>query len=490
MIWRGVAAMWIALGPLQDPVLDRIVTAAGEELRGEIVRIDPDGSLVVKTAKGSQTVPLDDVRRIQFEEKPQSAIDKTGEKLLPKFGGALTGAIVSIDADRVTIKCAHGTYAVKRDEVRAVSLGEVRGQPKEIKEDQDLLILAPDSEKPGEPVAVSGGLESLDAERAKVGGVDYPRAKIREIRFRRRQGSEPSAGLFARILMKNGDGLVGTLRKVEAGRVLLFTHYAGVASIEKSAIHSIAMVPLARLQFGNLLVCDSAGVMDIDRGGTRIWTYGNEAVGCTSARKLANGNVLIANGNQGTVFEVRPSGVAGGKVVWTMDSLSTPWHAQGLENGDVLVAEYGTSRIVEYDPRDKSIKWSASLNGSPTGVERLDDGGTLVSFNQGPAAELDAKGAVRTRYLIGGRNNEYRAARTAEGTTMIADQRGMNVFEVDQKNTVIWKYETPQPRMAIRLDDGHTMIMLRSGKIIKVDERGQTVQTYGPFSGAGAFSVY
>jgi len=483
-----VAVALMALGLFQDAGPDRLLTATGEELQGEIVGLEPDGGLVLKSSTGTRTIALHDIRRIAFEDKPQVRLEKSVDRLWPRLGGAMTGSVVSIGADRVSLKCSHGTYSIRRDEVRGIALGGTRVAAKDVKEDQDLLLLAPEGAKGGEPVAVSGRIETLDGEHARVDGVDYPRTRVREIQFRSMAAREPTSGLFARVLMKNGDGLVGLVRKVELTRVQLFTHYAGVATIDKAAIHSIAMVPLARLQSGHLLVCEPGGVIEIDREGKRIWSYGEGAVGCTSARKLPNGNALIANSSQNRVFEVRPSGATGGIVVWSMDDLQYPCDAQRLNNGNILVAEYGASRVCEYDPKDKSRKWTVTAN-NPVSAERLEDGSTLVSVAQGGVVELDAKGAVRHRYALTG-SNEYRATRTAEGTVLIADQRGTQIVEMD-RTTVVWKYDqAPQPRMAIRLDDGNTMIFKRNGEIIEVDARGQTLRTFGRFGGSGTFSIY
>ncbi|HKS15938.1 MAG TPA: PQQ-binding-like beta-propeller repeat protein [Planctomycetota bacterium] len=489
---RLVAAVCLALMGVQDSGPDRLTTSSGEEIRGEIVRIEADGGLAVKTSTGQRVIPLDNLRRISFEEKPLVAIEKTGERMWPRLGGALTGTVVSIDADRVTLKCSHGTYAVRKDEVRGIAFGGTRVSLKEsaeIKEDQDLVVLGPGDGKAGDPIAVSGKFETLDGEKARVDGTEYARNRVLEIRFRTAPAREPAVGLFARVQLKNGDGLVGSLRKVEATRVHLFTHYAGVATIGKSEIHSIALVPLARLQSGHILVCEPAGVSEIDRQGVKIWMY-PEAAGANSARKLPNGNVLIAQANMGRVFEVRPTGKAGGQVVWTIDGLLYPCDAQKLDNGNILIAEFSGGRVAEIDPKDGSRKWAAAVS-NPTSAERLEDGSTLVSMNQGAPIELDARGAVRHRYVIQQGSNEYRSTRTAEGTTLIADQRGMLVLEMDRRNAILWKYDqAPQPRMAIRLDDGHTMIFKRNGEIVEVDSRGQTMRTFGKFSGAGAFSVY
>ncbi|HEY3226036.1 MAG TPA: PQQ-binding-like beta-propeller repeat protein [Planctomycetota bacterium] len=484
----AAAALLFVSGPAQEGGSDRIVTAVGEEIRGSLVELTPDGLLVLKRGKGRESIPVENIQRMYFEDNPRVTLE-SGEKLSPRFGGVMTGIIASIDGERVTLKAAHGTYSIRRDEVRSITLGRVAGEVPDAKEGQDQIVLKPTPEKPSTMRAVSGRVESIDAENVRMDGTDYPRPEVRAIRFRTGGVAAPQMGLFARVQLKNGDGLVGTLRKVEAGRILLFTHYAGVVAVDKTAVHSVAFVSMARMQMGHIMVCDQAGVREIDREGKEVWRYGEGAVGCLSARKLANGNVLIANPNSQQVLEVRPTGLAGGQVVWQMEGLPGPWDAQRLENGNVLVAESYGNRIAEYDPKDKSLKWSATLQANPTSVERLDDGNTLVSQNMGLVVEVDPKGAVAVTFRVSGMN-EYRGTRTASGTTLIADQRGAQVVEVDRKGAVVWKKEIAQPRMAVRLDDGNTLILDRRGVIIEVDPQGTTVRTFGNFARAAAFSVY
>ena len=164
---RIAAVFFGILLAVQDPGPDRLFTTSGEEVRGQVVRMAPDGSLVVKTAAGSRAIALDEIRRMQFEEKPEMAAATEGERVRPRAGGTLTGSIASLDADRVSITCPHGSYAVRREDVRALEFGAPVSATAEVKEDQDLITLAPEGEK-GEPQAVAGSVERLDAETVRV----------------------------------------------------------------------------------------------------------------------------------------------------------------------------------------------------------------------------------------------------------------------------------------------------------------------------------
>jgi len=84
---------------------------------------------------------------------------------------------------------------------------------------------------------------------------------------------------------------------------------------------------------------------------------------------------------------------------------------------------------------------------------------------------------------------ECRATPTPEGTILIADGRGVQIIEVDRKNTVIGRQESGQPRMAVRLDDGATIILRRTGELMEIDSSGAQ-RKIGHFPGAMFISVY
>ena len=483
----ATAVLVLALS-VQEGGADRLFVAGGEEVRGEITGVEADGALAVKTSAGARRLGLEDIRRIQFEESPAVTQEKIADRLWARYGGTLSGSVKAVEADRVTFQTSHGTYALRRDEVRAITFSETRGGAKEMKEDQDNVLLAPESGKTGELTAVPGALESITADKVRAGGTDHPRERVREIRFRTVSPRPPASGLFARVLLKNGDGLVGMIKAVEGGKVRLFTHYAGTVAVDKAAIHSIAIVPAARFQSGNVILAQQSGVTEIDRKGRTLWSFAAEAAGAMSARKLPNGNMLVVNPQYSKVFELRPLGPASAEVVWSVDGLNYPCDAQLLPNGNILVAEYGTQQVAEYEIKDRSQKWTARVQGGITGLDRMDDGTTLASMNQGAVVELDAKGAVRHRYSIAGQS-EFRATFTPDGTVLVADQRGAQVIEVDRKNSVLWKFETPQPKMAVRLDDGCTLVLKRNGELVEVDPDGK-VRKVGQFPSATSFSVY
>ena len=70
------------------------------------------------------------------------------------------------------------------------------------------------------------------------------------------------------------------------------------------------------------------------------------------------------------------------KVVRTIRVASYPWSARRLANGNTLIADYNQSRILEVDSKDKVV-WQRTGIRYPRYAERLANGNTLVTHSQG-----------------------------------------------------------------------------------------------------------
>jgi outer membrane protein assembly factor BamB len=107
-----------------------------------------------------------------------------------------------------------------------------------------------------------------------------------------------------------------------------------------------------------------------------------------SAQRLENGNTLVALQQGNKVVEVDASG----KIVWEVRTGNGPAHAVRLENGNTLISLMNTRQVVEYDPTGKTIVWRSNARfANPYAAQRLSNGHTLVSDNQG-LHEVDADG--------------------------------------------------------------------------------------------------
>ncbi len=175
--------------------------------------------------------------------------------------------------------------------------------------------------------------------------------------------------------------------------------------------------------------------------GRALWKTPNDKG--LDVQSLPDGHVLFTRDPQGAVEEIDGTR----KVVWKAGpeiGLKRPASAERLPNGNTLIADPATARIVEVSPKGQVVwQWE------------------------------------KPEYL----NSWLRMCRrTAAGTTLAALQKGDVVLEIDAAGAVIWKHETPKGRLpyqARRLANGNTLIALADpGEVIEVDRGGKTVRSF------------
>lgn len=482
-----------ALKPAEEGI-DRILLADRSEICGMIVAIDTSGAFQVRLKDSGRTVrvAVEEVARLQFGAGEPVQPDPQAQQLRLYHGGSVTGQLKSFDGKHASIDSISGSYRIRRSDIKSVLLAPLGGTLPEIKDEKkDVLIRVVERKEEGKEkpvqtlVADYGKLLAIgekvqfhvvpvkkENEEAPVGveeDREYDRSAVRHVYLHREEAAPDLApGWFSKVLLKNGDKLVGVIQGVSPDRIRFFSHLFGTAEIEKRHIHSVGFVQHARMSVGNILICDQNGIREFDRGGRELWSYANNTQYSWSARKLENGNVLIANTNYNQVIEVKPSGKTGGEIVWRMEQSNYPYDAIRLDNGNTLVAEYYSNRVVEYEAKSKNAVWQAQIN-YPISVQRLESGNTLVCSNY-QVVELDREGKHKwTAGLQGVR--PWRAQRLESGNTLITDYQRGQVVEVDPESKQIWKKTgLSRPVQAIRLEEGNILILEQgANRLIEVD---------------------
>jgi hypothetical protein len=474
--------------------LDHIILTDRSEVRGAILSIDASGALEVRVKDGDRVIRLgvEETARIQFGSEDPVQIDPQGQQLRLYHGGSVSGKLKSFDGSTAVLETTSGPFRLRRQDVKLIVLAPLGGPLPEIKEEKrDILIRVVEKKEEGREkpvqtlVADYGRLLSIgdqvqfhvvpvkkEGEEAPAGkeeDVEYPRAAVRQVYLQRDEAApDLPPGWFSKVLLKNGDKLVGVLQGFSSDKVRIFSHLFGAAEIEKKNIHSISFVQHARMSVGNILICDQNGIREFDRAGRELWTYANNTQYSWSARKLENGNVLIANTNFNQVIEVKPSGKTGGEIVWRMEQSNYPYDAIRLDNGNTLVAEYYSNRVVEYESKTKNAVWQAAIN-YPISVQRLENGNTLVCSNY-QVVELDREGKQKWQASLQG-VRPWRAQRLESGNTLITDYQRGQVVEIDADSKVVWKKASlSRPVQAIRLEDGNILILEQgANRLIEID---------------------
>jgi HEAT repeat protein len=199
---------------------------------------------------------------------------------------------------------------------------------------------------------------------------------------------------------------------------------------------------------------------------------------------------------QGRIWEAGKDG----KVRWEINAgLGGPLDARLLPNGNVLVGEYGSCRVTERDKKG-NIVWQKTGLGNVCSCQRLPNGNTLIA-SMNSLMEVNKKGdAVFTLqgaayyakqlpnkhiiYTTNGAVVELNAARKevarinlpavnwgsveklANGRYLVALYSGSKVVEVDAKGTEFWSINVPSPTLAVRLNNGNTLVASPSSNTV------------------------
>lgn len=181
---------------------------------------------------------------------------------------------------------------------------------------------------------------------------------------------------------------------------------------------------------------------------------------------LENGNVLMQT-DAWNVIEMKPNQEQ--TVVWQYDARSEPSnkdkrveiHAfQRLANGNTMIAESGSARIIEVDAKNEIKKQIALQVKSPSAhsdtrmVRKLANDHYLVAHeNDRCVREYDAEGKVVWEYAIplfdqaekGGHgpegfgNRVFGVERLKNGNTLIGAGNGHAVLEVTPEKKIVWE---------------------------------------------------
>jgi len=207
------------------------------------------------------------------------------------------------------------------------------------------------------------------------------------------------------------------------------------------------------------LCCDYGGgkVCVVSAEGKIEWQWD-----CKSPQdcwKLPNGNYLFCFVSG--ALEVTPDK----KIVWEYQAptdVKVEVHScQPLPDGNVMIVECGTSRIIEVDRAGKIVKEiklttapEIKLHNQFRGTRKLANGHYLVTFKgEGKIVELDGDGKVLREIKVPG--DPHEVVPLPEGGMLITCGDGHQVRELDAKENIVWELaENDIPGYTLRLMAG------------------------------------
>ncbi len=190
------------------------------------------------------------------------------------------------------------------------------------------------------------------------------------------------------------------------------------------------------------------------------------------AQPLANGNWLLQ-----TTFTEVVEVDSKGKEVWKYkpsgESGKVEIHAfRRLENGLTMIAESGTTRIIEVNKEgaivhSTPIKVSIPNPHRDTRLVRITPTGTYLVAHEGEKCirEYDREGTVVWEYAVG--SQLYSAIRLSNGNTLVGTGDGHRVIEVTKDKKTVWEINESDLEgvklawvtMVDRLPNGNTWIV-------------------------------
>ena len=237
------------------------------------------------------------------------------------------------------------------------------------------------------------------------------------------------------------------------------------------------------LPSGNVLFNTGNGVKEVTRTKQIVFQYESKS-DIYACQRLPNGNTFIGESNSGKLLEVAPDGLIVSQINLFPDSLDAGSafmrNARKLANGNYLVAHYGMDVVREYNSQGKMLM-EIPVKGGPHSVVRLPNGNTLVAcsdHNGDPkVVEFDTKGKIVWQVLkndLPGIELKFMTGlqRLSNGNTVMTNWLGHNQFgkaphaiEITRDKKVVWIYNNNsfiQTMSSIQLID--------SGKIFNLDE--------------------
>ena len=195
---------------------------------------------------------------------------------------------------------------------------------------------------------------------------------------------------------------------------------------------------------GRILTAGDRRVMILSPAGEVLWQYPTKLT--HDVWMLANGNVLFADGETVTevtpqkqvVFEYRAKEQKGGGT----------YACQRLANGDTLVGENSTGRVLEINRTGQVVfalqtaPYEAGQHHNLRMARKLPSGNYLVCHSGArQVKEYTAKGEVVWQVQVPG-GVAFAAVRTSRGTTLVSSLE--QVTEYDAAGKIVWQFSVKE----------------------------------------------
>lgn len=226
---------------------------------------------------------------------------------------------------------------------------------------------------------------------------------------------------------------------------------------------------------GNLLFNTGHGVKEVTRNKKVIFDYESKSE-IYACQRLSTGNTFIAECNAGRLLEVSPKGIIIKEIKLLPEGRDGGHaymrNARKLENGNYLVAHYGEDVVREYNNTGRLIR-EIRAAGGPHSIIRLPNGNTLIAcadHKGGPQViETDTCGKIVWQVLaeeLPGISLKFMTGlqRLPNGNTVMTNWLGHNNFGKAPHIIEI----TPDKKVVWTFSDHHSMKTISSIQLLDV----------------------
>jgi hypothetical protein len=207
-----------------------------------------------------------------------------------------------------------------------------------------------------------------------------------------------------------------------------------------------------RLANGNTLVADTSNnrILEFDSndrivftsedwgGGTGQLSDGSVLDYPNNVEVLDERRILVTNRNANNFIIVDRAGTL---IERSMCKLKHPHNCAPLANGNILIADSDENRVREVDVDGCTVwEYADGLNW-PRDANRLLNGNTLIADSKNSRViEVTPDGVIAWEFAVDYFANFYEAHRLPTGSTLISDQQHKRVFEVSPTGEIIWEF--------------------------------------------------
>lgn len=227
--------------------------------------------------------------------------------------------------------------------------------------------------------------------------------------------------------------------------------------------------PESRPIEGRTLVCRAREVVELDADGEEVFRLPTD--GTWACDVLPNGHRLVGQHGGRTVIEYD----AEGREVWAVRNLpGGPMSARRIANGNTLVALSDANIVAEFDGQ-AAMTWSVKIEGRPCDARRLPDGTTLVAAHRANRiVQINTRGEELWAVEM---PDPQTAQRLRNGNTLVAMSIPGIVREIDPDGRTVWEKEGFKVPVDVqKLADGTTLVQEEGGDLVELDVLGTEVR--------------